>query len=183
MLDHDIVLHTLRTEKKGGRRWKLVVDGERINVESTKPGEILLISQGEETVRENPGVCEAEAIKCKAAEALVLAPSTVGYKTMLTQLHSSEALFEPCVSNPKARALCSGIVTVNPSPDPRKSYITVPYLSVERERIEIDESATLGFVRSTIHEEFASMSQVAGIHKKKTQERMSWKQERPVYLK
>lgn len=118
------------------KRTKLKTDNRRGN-HTIMPGKICLISRGEGSQLNvdgnEEGLTENKAVHCQAAEPLQLHASVAGYITLVTQLQASEALFEPCVSTPQARVLCSGIVKLTPSSDNQRSYVTVPYLNIESE--------------------------------------------------
>ena len=169
MLQHDIVLKTLKVDKKQRERsWELIIEGESIPIKNIAPGEISLVSRGNESQlneneNEEENLTENDAVRCRAAESLALLPSMAGYVTLVTPLQAEEAFFEPCVSNPEARALCPGIVKVTPSSDNKRSYVTIPYINVETQSIEIAENTTLGHVRTVTREQYVNLPQVCSV--------------------
>lgn len=173
MLQYDMSLTTIPSDEQEGKRmWELRIEGETIPIEHSTPMEISLISLADESMscdRENEEETEVEILKehdsvrCKAVEPQLLPPSVVGYITLVTPLQAEQALFDTCISAPQARALCSGIVKLIPSPDGHKSYLTIPYLNVENESIEIDDTTTLGFVKPVTPQTYAELPQVANI--------------------
>ena len=82
-------------------------------------------------------------------ESLKLTSMTAGYITLFTPLEVKGvvAIFEPCEGNTQARTLCLGVVQLQTSTGCKDSLFTIPYINVERESIEIDETKLMGTVQ------------------------------------
>ena len=152
MLMHAITLQTLPQPDGSGRKWKLNIDGEIMQITCPAVGEVVVISRGEQQLNDSSLTdldepTENEASRCKAVLPQKLPPSVGGYVTLVTPSQATEALFEPNISCPRARMLFPGIVKLNPSPDPHFSFLTVPFVNVEVEGLELDDTSAVYLYR------------------------------------